>query len=398
MEAIKLIIKIIRGTNQIGGCVTEIYTTNSRILIDLGQALDGADESNRGDALGIPGVTKDAPNCDGLLFTHYHQDHVGLAHRALPGIPLFIGSAAKEISLRLYARTGNVDMLAQMKRAHTFRAGRQLNLGVFAITPILVDHSAFDSYMFLIEADGKKILHTGDFRLHGYKGKGVLAALEKYVGPVDMLICEGTTLSRDAVNPLPESELQKRAKEILRENKYVFVLSASTNIDRIAAFHAATPRGRYFLCDAFQKDVLEIARREAGARTSLYRFDKALVYGRNLDEKMRQQGFCMMVRRSPYFQAIMETFQADNPLVIYSMWEGYLRQDGNGFADFLEPYRQVHLHTSGHAGAEAIAQLCSVVKPKQGVIAIHSENPDGMRELAAPYTYIPTQDGQTIEV
>lgn len=28
------------------------------------------------------------------------------------------------------------------------------------ITPIRTDHSAFDSYMFLIEADGKRILHT----------------------------------------------------------------------------------------------------------------------------------------------------------------------------------------------------------------------------------------------
>ena len=37
------------------------------------------------------------------------------------------------------------------------------------VTPLLVDHSAYNAYMLLIEAEGKKILHTGDFRNHGFK-------------------------------------------------------------------------------------------------------------------------------------------------------------------------------------------------------------------------------------
>ena len=37
------------------------------------------------------------------------------------------------------------------------------------ITPLLVDHSAYNSFMFLIQAEGKRILCTNDYRSHGYK-------------------------------------------------------------------------------------------------------------------------------------------------------------------------------------------------------------------------------------
>ena len=47
------------------------------------------------------------------------------------------------------------------------------------ITPYLIDHSAYGAYMFLIEVEGKRILHTGDFRNHGYKGKLLPTTLNK---------------------------------------------------------------------------------------------------------------------------------------------------------------------------------------------------------------------------
>lgn len=34
------------------------------------------------------------------------------------------------------------------------------------ITPYIVDHSAYGAFMFLIEADGKRVLYTGDYRNH----------------------------------------------------------------------------------------------------------------------------------------------------------------------------------------------------------------------------------------
>ena len=68
--------------------------------------------------------------------------------------------------------------------------------------------------MFLIEANNKKLLHTGDFRTHGQRGRKALEAIKKYVGEVDCLICEGTTLTRNDKEVLTESQLQIKAKEI----------------------------------------------------------------------------------------------------------------------------------------------------------------------------------------
>ena len=65
--------------------------------------------------------------------------------------------------------------------------------------------------MFLVECDGKRLLHTGDFRTHGQRGKAVIPTLEKYVKNIDCLICEGTTLSRKREVPMTEFELQKKS-------------------------------------------------------------------------------------------------------------------------------------------------------------------------------------------
>ena len=72
----------------------------------------------------------------------------------------------------------------------TFRAKDIITIGDMHVTPYFVSHSACDAYMFLIEAEGKSVLHTGDFREHGYLGKGLIPTLETYIVKrgVDVLI------------------------------------------------------------------------------------------------------------------------------------------------------------------------------------------------------------------
>lgn len=57
-----MILTIHRGTHQIGGCVTELRTDTTRILIDLGSPLPGPDGAVSEEPLSLPGVTApDAP-------------------------------------------------------------------------------------------------------------------------------------------------------------------------------------------------------------------------------------------------------------------------------------------------------------------------------------------------
>jgi mRNA degradation ribonuclease J1/J2 len=60
----------------------------------------------------------------------------------------------------------------------SFHAHTTFRIGAFSVTPYLMDHSAFDSYGFLVCGGGKSVFYSGDFRGHGRKA-GLLDRLVK---------------------------------------------------------------------------------------------------------------------------------------------------------------------------------------------------------------------------
>lgn len=147
-----------RGTHQIGGIAAEISTTSTRILMDMGDELS-LDPNFVSAPLNIPGVTDGNGHCDAVLFTHYHGDHTGQMLRIRPEIPIYAGALAKDI-MRLSAERGGQKNEALCKRIETMQAfspGKPFLIGDIQITPFCIDHSACDSYMFLTEADGKRL-------------------------------------------------------------------------------------------------------------------------------------------------------------------------------------------------------------------------------------------------
>lgn len=394
-------IKIHRGAKQIGGCVTEIGTVSTRIYIDMGAELPDEDGSPKLETLTIDGVTDGNPRCDAVFFTHYHGDHIGMLTRIMPGIPMYMGEAAKALYLILQRQLRN-GVPQIVETINTFQAGKSLIIGDITVTPFWVDHSAYDAYMFLVEAEGKRILHMGDFRTHGFRGKGLLPTLHYHVGQIDVLITEGTTLSRDDEHTITEHMLQLQAKELLKKYKYVFVACSSTNIDRLAAFHGATPRGKYFVTDGYQHKIIEAARRFAGAHTTLYQFSKAQFWSEALAPKLEEYGFCMPVRSGAFFQRIVQQYKEnhnDETLFIYSMWEGYLRQQRNPLINMMQGLpATVHLHTSGHATRKDIVDVCNAVAPKQAIIPIHSDAPLQMDSLGVPFPIKHIVDSQIYQL
>lgn len=90
-------ITIYRGSHQIGGCATEIRTNNHRVIIDFGADLpDSKAEGTVSDEVLAQTVFNGEP-CDGVLFSHYHGDHIGLYQKIPQDIPLYIGSTAKKL-------------------------------------------------------------------------------------------------------------------------------------------------------------------------------------------------------------------------------------------------------------------------------------------------------------
>lgn len=381
-------IKIFRGTHQIGGVVTEIKTNNARIIIDMGESLPSSNET---EVLFIDGVTQGRPSCNAVLVTHYHGDHVGMYERVLPEIPIFMGAVAKQIYFTIQQTLKNKIGTGNPERVQTFETydiGKPLFFGDIKVTPYTVDHSAFDAYMLLIEAEGKRILHTGDFRMHGAKGRKMPDVFEKYCKDIDVLICEGTMLSRTNEQVLTEHDLGTKAMELLLQNKYVFVLCSSSNIDTIAEFYnAALKNNRPFVvCEKdFQAQILDIVTQNTTSQ--FYNFNRRKIYSfdKNLIPFMSERGFLFLGRTNLATKKALEIFP--DSLLVYSMWNGYLDKTHPAFDEYKYNFvqtalqngcRLVKLHTSGHADATEIRRLCEITQAKI-VIPIHSENPEAMQ-------------------
>lgn len=378
-------IRVLRGTRQIGGCVTEITSGSTRIFIDFGSELPGSDGQQMPETLSVPGVTEGEPQCDGIFFTHTHGDHIGQLDRIHPAIPLWLGGTARELCLLLnrHLHDCGIDRertIKALERSLIFEPGTPVKVGSIRVTPFFIDHSAFDAYMFLIEGDGTRILHTGDFRGHGFRGKALIPMLRRYVGQVDWLITEGTMLSRNNETVKTERELQMDERELMRKHKRVFVLCSSMNIDRIAGFSHSVPDRRPILCDRFQKNALNIVQARHGAKTALYNFSQVRVYhgkDSNLNQWMFEDGFLCFIRPNHFADVMLERF-GDDAVVAYSMWSGYLSgpTENKRLTALLTGHPWIHMHTSGHAAEGTLREVCAAIDPIKGVIPIHTERPE----------------------
>lgn len=242
-------VNIIRGKNQIGGNIIEISTEKTKILLDAGLGLDGGNT--------LPDIHGlfDFAGYDAIFVSHYHSDHLGLVYRAHKDIPVYMGEGCYNI-IRASDRYKEQETITPKG---FLRHRQKIVIGDITVTPFLCDHSAFDSYMLLCEAQGESVLYTGDFRSNGRKPfEWLLNSLPK---KVDKLICEGTTLSRKGYVPQTETVLEEKAAKLFSETDGpVFVLQSSMNIDRIVTmYRAAKKTGRVFLEEAYMAEIAAAA-------------------------------------------------------------------------------------------------------------------------------------------
>ena len=202
-----------RGSNQIGGSCVEIECEGKRLIIDVGTPLDIENEEDIDESVlpDIKGIKESDSSIIGILISHPHKDHYGLIKYVSPEIPVYIGKKADEIietfSLFVPKYAINIQNKKYFESGESFVLGKTSH-GDIRVTPFLVDHSAFDSYSFLIEIGGKKILYSGDFRCHGRKGKlSENLSKNNLLKNLDIVLLEGSSLSRlDENSQFPKEE------------------------------------------------------------------------------------------------------------------------------------------------------------------------------------------------
>ncbi|HLY54437.1 MAG TPA: MBL fold metallo-hydrolase [Stellaceae bacterium] len=382
-----------RSAHEIGGNCIEIAAGSERLILDAGKPLD----ASPGSAAGLVPKTLDLSRpVTALLISHPHQDHYGILADLPTGWPVACGRATERL-IRLSAAIGGEAVHQPITH---WRSGEPFDRGSFRITPYLIDHSAFDAYMLLIEVAGRRVLYTGDFRLHGRKGELVRRLMRQPPGDLDLLIMEGTNLGSDKPH-VTEEELESRFVSLFRRTEgRVFVAWSAQNIDRtVTLYRACLKTGRSLVVDLYTADVMETLADfgrlpKPGWRNtevvvtsrlaSMYR-DKGR--GDFVDRMARQRAVpagalagsarrrVIAVRRSliaDYEMNGVRPTAAD--AWSFSSWSGYLaNDDGRMLAEWFDAgqAKAHHVHTSGHASPADLRKFAMAMAAKR-LVPIHS--------------------------
>jgi len=434
--------KIHRGANEIGGSCVEVWTDSTRIVIDLGMPLVNPDntpfdareaEKRSRDELIKDGILPDIPSLyqDGsntaLLISHAHQDHYGLMNHISPSCPVYLGFGTQ---LLIELTNTFADKKWNINNSNHIKNGKIFKIGDIEITPYRMDHAAFDAYAFLVEANGKRLFYSGDFRLHGRKSNDFEWFCANVKRPVDYLLLEGSSIGRTD-KPFPtEEELEDQFTEAFKQTKGInLVYVSGQNIDRLKTIYQACRRShKLFLVDFYVANVLKTLNKKADnsipfpsretypdIRVYYPTFltkrmielgkDAETVYpfrvqklGKDELDKMANQ-LVMIVRPSVQFDLEHYLHKYDDGCFIYSMWDGYKTKPGRtkDFLDFIAGKKMpiIDIHTSGHADLLGLKRLVEAVNPKH-IVPIHTFESKQYAELFNGFDVVIANDKDEI--
>ncbi|RLC63432.1 MAG: hypothetical protein DRI01_05210 [Chloroflexi bacterium] len=422
-----------RGTHEIGGSAVEVRTNSgsTRIILDLGMPLVTPDNSPfewrhyrnlRVEQL-IDGqilpvfyglYAHQKPSIKAVLLSHAHQDHFGFLRFVHPSIPLYVSPGTLNL-----IEVSNIflDTKVNLQLAREFDMWKPFEIGDFAITPYLMDHSAPDAAAFLIEADGQKLFYTGDFRGHGRKRVLLERLIAEPITDVNCLVMEGTMLGREKGLYQDEIAVEKAIYDlIVGKSSYIFVFCSSQNVDRLVSIYRATKRaGALLVIDLYTAFVLDKLRQISGKipqfdwssvrvlysysqaqklatydKSLLYKYKKAKV---SLEEIRRSpENMVLLCKDNSYFKVMLRHLgDLSDAKAIYSMWHGYLERSNLRKVLGSHGIELTEIHTSGHAYCEDLQKLARALRPTH-VIPIHTFHPERYGELFENVTQL--NDGQ----
>ena len=381
------------GVGEFGKNVLWLRSGASSILVDVGVSFP--DES-------FPGIDRIAPDLsalrgeriDGVFLTHGHEDHVGAlsllredCSAPVFGFPFTLALARR----RLEEARVTLDGLVEARGREPIRAG------AFTVTFFRVSHSVPDSAALLIEAGGRRLVHSGDFKLDDDPPDGETTdreGLAAAVGEgVDLALVDSTNAERPG-----RSQSERLAGAGLRAafgpaQGRIILTTFSSHVARIAqASEAALGMGRRVaILGRSMRAVAEIAERTgrlrlpAGSRPAAGDL-RDIAPGRLLCLTSGSQGepFSALHRLALGEHADLELEEGDLVLLSARTIPGHERAV-NRMSDHLvrRGARVVResdppIHVSGHAHSGEIAEWIRLVRARS-VMPVHGDR----RMLAA---------------
>ena len=309
------------------------------------------------------------------------------------------------------------------ERYRELQSGQPVQIGEFIVTAFSVDHSIYGSQAFLIEAEEKSVLYSGDLRLHGRK-PGMHRTLVDAVRDkkVDLFLMEGTHIGHPEHKGQTEYELEDEIADRIRSCTGLVLASFSPqHVDRLVGFLRATKKtGREFIADAYTAFVMHLVASETPIprpestdwvkiffpkffQESFRRKQLESVFALKsptigMEEIRSNPSRCVMIFRPSMLESDFGGNLPNNTRCLYSRWTGYLdRPDWQPIRAALSASQGdlIEVHTSGHIHAGDIAELVQWINAKL-VIPVHTFEPERFRSLVANVRVL--NDGERVEL
>jgi ribonuclease J len=432
--------KIHRGASEIGGTCVEVWTESSHVIIDFGMPLVNVDKSRFDSsstlkmsreelvAIGtlpdIPGLFSEyGEKATGVIISHAHQDHFGLAGFISQNCKFYLGAATHKL-IELTSKFTNGAW--HITHFFHFRSNEPFMIGDIEVTPYLMDHSAFDAYAFLVKSNGKSLFYSGDFRHHGRKAKVFDWFTHHIEHNIDYLLMEGTMIGRSSDKCQTEEEIEFGFKNLFLQNEGInLIYTSGQNIDRLVSIYkACSATGKTLVVDFYIANVLkELAFYSSIPFPSPNYPEIRVFFPFRLSRMMMQKGHQQLlydVKASKITRTeindhpenivmvVRPSMQSDigylqnikSGKFIYSMWEGYLKEEKTkAFVDYLADRGLSihHLHTSGHADIETLQRMVEATRPKN-LVPIHTFDGEAYQKVFGNVNVRQIKDGEEIEI
>lgn len=384
-------VSFLGGLNEIGKNITMFECQDEIIVIDCGMAFP--DGEMLGVDLVIPDFTYLLQNKDkvkAIILTHGHEDHIG-------GLPYLL----TEISVPLYGTPLTLGLVENKLKEHsllrqaelkTIKAGESVRIGKTVAEFIHVNHSIPDAIGIALHTPGGTIVHTGDFKIDCTPITGGMIDLSRFARLGDegvlALMSDSTNASRAGYTPT-EHTVYDSFKSLFQkaEKERIIIATFASNVNRVQQIINCSKKfGRKVAFSGrsminYMKVASELGYLEIPENT-IIDIDQISSYPPEeiVLVTTGSQGEPMSALSRMAFSDHRKITVGTGDFIIISAnpIPGNEKSVGNVVDELLKKgckvvYESMYeVHVSGHACAEELKILTSLVKPKY-YIPVHGE-------------------------
>lgn len=379
------------GLDAIGKNMTAFECAGDMLLDDAG--LMFPDDDHPGIDLILPDYTYVLENADklrGIVITHGHEDHTGTLPYLLKDLDRTVNIYATKLTLGLIEGKFAEHRVKNAKLIE-IKPGDEVKLGCFTVDFFAVNHSIPGAVGLFIQSPAGNVLHTGDFKLDQTPIDGIttdFGALARFSETgVDLMMSDSTNATNPNFTP-SEAEVGKTLEQIISQAKgRVIIASFASHIHRMQQIcDAAVKNGRKVVVTGRSMiQNTDIARRLGYLNIS----DDNLIDAYDLKGIPPEQVVIMctgsqgeplsaLARIANGEHKTIEIEEGDTVIISATPVPGnekavtrVINQLAKIGADVYDKSR-ARVHVSGHAGAEELKIMLSIVKPKN-FMPVHGE-------------------------